>query len=101
MNRKLYVGNLPYATTQEQLEEMFGSVGTVSSAKIIQDQQTGRSKGFGFIEMSNEEEAQSAIEKLNGQEMDGRSLRVSEARPPNKNKGGGRFGGGNFARGGH
>ena len=92
MGNKLYVGNLPYSITNETLEEKFGECGTVDSVKIITDRDTGRSKGFGFIEMSNDDEALAAIEKFNGQEIDGRALNVNEARPQaprDNNRGGG------------
>ncbi len=81
MGKRLYVGNLPYAVNDERLLEIFSEVGTVSSAQVILDRNTGRSKGFGFVEMSTEEEAQAAIEKLNQQEIDGRNIVVNEARP--------------------
>ena len=81
MAKKLYVGNLPYKTTSADLEQMFGQSGAVTSATIISDKFSGRSKGFGFVEMSSDDEAMSAIEKFNGQEMEGRKLVVSEARP--------------------
>ena len=77
----IYVGNLPYSTTDASLEEAFGSFGAVDRAKVIVDRVSGRSRGFGFVEMSNSEEAQAAIEALNGSEMDGRTLVVNEARP--------------------
>ena len=81
MGKKLYVGNLSYALTEPELKEAFSQAGTVESAHIITDKFTQRSKGFGFVEMSSEEEAQKAIELWNGQELKGRSLRVNEARP--------------------
>jgi RNA recognition motif-containing protein len=81
MNKKLYVGGLSYDTTEDTLKDAFAKVGTVESAVIITDKMSGRSKGFGFVEMSSEEEAQSAIEALNGKELDGRTLTVNEARP--------------------
>ncbi|MES2965323.1 MAG: RNA-binding protein [Bdellovibrionota bacterium] len=98
MGRKLYVGNLSYTTTDDSLKSAFASFGTVESAKVIMDRETGRSKGFGFIEMSTDEEAQAAISGLDGQVVDGRNLRVSEARP--QEGGGGRGGGGGFGGGG-
>jgi RNA recognition motif-containing protein len=103
MGNKIYVGNLPFSATSEQLNEMFSKFGTVDSAKIVMDRDTGRSKGFGFVEMSSGDEAAAAIEKLNGQDMGGRSLVVNEARPmePRTGGGGGRgFGGGGGGRGG-
>ena len=81
MAKKLYVGNLPYSTNDEALKEMFAAAGNVDSATIIMDRATGRSKGFGFVEMSNDEEAQKAIEMFNGKDMGGRALTVNEARP--------------------
>ncbi len=88
MNKKLYVGGLPYAVTEDKLQEIFSAHGTVESARVITDRFTGRSRGFGFVEMSNEEEAQTAIDSLNGSDLDGRSLTVNEARPQ-ENRGGG------------
>ncbi len=81
MGKRLYVGNLPYAVNDERLLEIFSEVGTVSSAQVILDRNTGRSKGFGFVEMATDEEAQAAIERLNQQEIDGRNIVVNEARP--------------------
>jgi RNA recognition motif-containing protein len=101
VNKKLYVSNLAFAISDSKLEELFGSVGQVVSAKVITDRDTGRSKGFGFVEMSTEAEAVDAIAKLNGTEVEGRSIGVSEARPqvPRENRGG--YGGGyNSGRGG-
>jgi len=92
MGNKIYVGNLPFSATSESLNEMFAKFGTVDSAKIVMDRDTGRSKGFGFVEMSSSDEAASAIEKLNGSDMGGRSLVVNEARPMEPRTGG--FGGG-------
>jgi RNA recognition motif-containing protein len=102
MGRKLYVGNLPYSANDQLLRDKFSEVGTVDSAKVITDRDTGRSKGFGFIEMSSEEEAEEAISKFNGTDYDGRAMTVSEAKPmtPNDSRGGagggsrGGFGGG-------
>jgi len=104
MATKLYIGSLPFATTQDELSAMFSQAGTVSSATIITDKMTGRSRGFGFVEMSTDEEAQKAIEMFNGHEMEGRKLIVNEARPmqPRSDDGGGGgrggFGGGNRRR---
>jgi RNA recognition motif-containing protein len=84
MTNRIYVGSLPYATTEARLEEIFSQYGTVQSARVITDKLTGRSKGFGFIEMSSSMEAQSAIQALNGSQLDGRSLTVNEARPPER-----------------
>ena len=100
MGRKLYVGNLPYSANDSVLKSKFEEVGTVDSSKVITDRDTGRSKGFGFIEMSTDEEAEEAISKFNGTDFDGRAMTVSEAKPmtPNDNRGGGSrggFGGGN------
>jgi cold-inducible RNA-binding protein len=81
MNKKLYVGGLPYSTTDNELKEAFMAAGEVASAMIIMDKMTGRSKGFGFVEMSTEEEATKAIEMLNGKDLGGRSISVAEARP--------------------
>ena len=97
MSTKLYVGNLSFNTSNEDLQELFGQAGTVESANIVEDRETGRSRGFGFIEMSSKEEAQAAIEQLNGKEVDGRSLTVNEAKPREERSGGG---GGNRGGGG-
>lgn len=96
MAKKLYVGNLPYKTTQDDLTALFGKAGKVTSATVISDKFTGRSKGFGFVELENDDEAQKAIEQFNGHEMDGRKLVVNEARPmtPRDNAGGGGYRGG-------
>ena len=99
MGKKLYVGNLSYDTTDSTLQQMFGAYGTVQSAQVIMDRATGRSKGFGFVEMGSDQEAQAAIAALNGKEMDGRSLTVNEARP--KTEGGGGRGGSGGGRGGY
>jgi RNA recognition motif-containing protein len=100
MGNKLYVGNLPFSATDESLREMFGQAGQVESARIITDRDTGRSKGFGFVEMSTEQEASDAIKKFNGQELDGRALTVNEARPMAPREGGGGGGGRGGQRGG-
>jgi cold-inducible RNA-binding protein len=92
MGNKIYVGNLPFTATSDSLNEMFAKFGSVNSAKIVMDRDTGRSKGFGFVEMSSDSEAQAAIEKLNGSDVGGRSLVVNEARPMEPRTGG--FGGG-------
>ena len=81
MAKKLFVGNLPYSTTSESLHETFAAFGTVDSATVVTDRDTGRSKGFGFVEMSNDEEAAAAIKQLDGNELEGRRMTVSEARP--------------------
>ncbi len=92
MNKKLYVGGLPYSVTEDKLQEIFSAHGSVESARVITDRFTGRSRGFGFVEMSSEEEAQTAIDSLNGSDLEGRSLTVNEARPQ-ENRGGGGGGG--------
>src|ERR1700687_1873977 len=92
MGRKLYVGNLAFGVSDSDLQQMFGAHGAVQSAQVIMDRDTGRSKGFGFVEMGSDQEAQAAIEALNGKEVEGRALTVKEARP--KTDGGGRGGGG-------
>jgi RNA recognition motif-containing protein len=99
---KLYVGNLAYGVTDSDLQTMFAPFGTVQSAQVIMDRDTGRSKGFGFVEMSNSNEATAAINGLNGKEVDGRQLTVNEARPREERGGGGggRSGGGGGGRGG-
>lgn len=106
--KRLYVGNLPYSVTEDQLKGLFAQAGTVETVTIISDKYSGRSKGFAFIEMANDEEAQKAIELLNGRDLDGRNLTVNEARPKEERSGGGerrgRFeggggGGGGFRRG--
>lgn len=81
MSKKLYVGNLSYGTTNEVLNQMFSEFGVVKSAEVIMDNFSGRSKGFGFVEMENDQEAALAIEKLDGKEVDGRTIKVNEARP--------------------
>jgi len=99
MGNKLYVGNLSYSMNDEALSTLFADAGTVASARVIMDNQSGRSKGFGFVEMSSDEEANAAIEKFNGTEQDGRQIKVSEAKPMvPRNKGG--YGGGGGGRGG-
>ncbi|PYT09994.1 MAG: RNA-binding protein [Acidobacteria bacterium] len=96
MGKKLYVGNLGYGISDTDLEQLFAAHGTVDSAKVITDRDTGRSKGFGFVEMSNDQEARAAIAALNGKEVEGRALTVNEARPREEGGGRGRggFGGG-------
>lgn len=101
MGKKLYVGNLSYNIDSARLEEVFAGCGTVESANVIMDRQSGRSKGFGFVEMSSDEEAQTAISELDGQDCDGRALKVNEAKPmTNRSSGGGFGGGGGRGRGG-
>lgn len=87
MNKKLYVGGISYQSTEDTLKEAFSQAGAVVSAKIILDKISGRSRGFGFVEMATEEEAQKAIEMWNGQELDGRKLTVNESRPPRQDGG--------------
>ncbi len=89
MGKKLYVGNLAYGVTDSQLEQLFAAHGAVQSAQVIMDRDTGRSKGFGFVEMSSSAEAESAISALNGVEKDGRAMTVNEARPKAEGGGGG------------
>lgn len=101
MAKRLYVGNLKYTVTSEQLHELFEQFGTVSSAQVLSDRDTGRSRGFGFVEMANDDEAQAAIEALDGRDHDGRRLTVNEAKPRTSGGGGGyRGGGGGGYRGG-
>jgi cold-inducible RNA-binding protein len=94
MGKKLYVGNLPYSITEDEVRAMFAEVGTVTSVTLITDRATGQPKGFGFVEMETEQAAQEAITKLNGREMQQRTLNVSEARPMAERSGGGFSGGG-------
>ncbi|HEX4413195.1 MAG TPA: RNA-binding protein [Lacipirellulaceae bacterium] len=94
MGKKLYVGNLSYNVDNTQLEEMFAKYGSVRSAEVIQDRDTGRSKGFGFVEMSDDNQAREAIDAMNNQEHDGRTMTVNEARPKESRSGGGYGGGG-------
>lgn len=103
MGKKLYVGNLPFSATDQSLIDKFSECGTVESARIITDRDTGRSKGFGFVEMSSDTEATEAINKFNGSDFDGRPLTVNEAKPMAPREGGGGrggFGGGGGGRGG-
>ena len=103
MGKKLYVGNLDYNVSKTDLEEMFGAFGAVDSAQVITDRDSGRSKGFGFVEMRGDSEAQAAISALNGKSIDGRALIVNEARPQEARSGGGgggRSGGGGYGGGG-
>ena len=89
MSTKLYVGNLAFQTTSQELQQLFGQAGTVNSASVVEDRDTGRSRGFAFVEMSSQEEANSAIEQFNGKDVGGRALKVNEAKP-RENRGGGR-----------
>ena len=102
MGKKLYVGNLTYGVTDSDLDQLFSQFGTVQSAQVIQDRDTGRSKGFGFVEMDTEAQAQAAIQALHDQEHDGRRLTVNEAKPREDRGGGGGggYGGGGGSRGG-
>lgn len=94
---KLYVGNISWDTSEQDLEDLFAEAGTVESAKIITDRDTGRSRGFGFVEFSSQEEGQKAIEQFDGHDVDGRNLKVNEAKPRENNRGGG---GGGYGGGG-
>jgi len=94
MGKKLFVGNLPFSATEQSIKDAFSKCGTVESAKIITDRDTGRSKGFGFVEMSSDSEAADAISKMNAAEIDGRAISVSEAKPQAPREGGGGGGGG-------
>ncbi|WP_333846328.1 RNA recognition motif domain-containing protein [Limnohabitans sp.] len=103
MGNKLYVGNLPYTVRDGDLEQSFGEFGSVTSAKVMMERDTGRSKGFGFVEMGSDAEAQAAIEGMNGQSLGGRSITVNEARPMEPRpprSGGGGYGGGDRSGGG-
>lgn len=98
MGKKLYVGNLSFNVDSHQLADVFSDCGTVDSANIITDRETGRSKGFAFVEMSNDNEAQNAIQKLNGMELSGRAMNIAEAKPQEPRTGGGSRGGFNSRR---
>lgn len=101
---KLYVGNISFNTSNQDLNDLFGAIGTVESANIIEDRETGRSRGFGFVEMASQAEGENAIAQLNGKEVDGRALKVNEAKPQeNRSGGGGRggYGGGGNRGGGY
>jgi RNA recognition motif-containing protein len=100
MGSKIYVGGLPYSATEQQLSDLFAAHGSVASARIITDKFTGQSRGFGFVEMASDQEAQTAIGALNGSEFGGRTLTVNEARPQEPRSGGGGRGGFNGGRGG-
>ena len=101
MGKKLYVGNLAFGVSSSDLQEMFAAHGEVQSAQVIMDRDTGRSKGFGFVEMGSDQEAQAAITGLNGKEVEGRALTVNEARPKTEGGGRGGGGGGGGGRGGY
>ncbi|MDQ3255987.1 MAG: RNA-binding protein [Acidobacteriota bacterium] len=94
MSIKLYVGNLSFQTSSEDLQDLFGQAGTVESASVVEDRETGRSRGFGFVEMATKEEGESAIQQFNGKDFNGRNLTVNEARPREDRGGGGGRGGG-------
>ena len=98
MSTKLYVGNLAFQTTSQELQDLFSQAGTVQSASVVEDRETGRSRGFAFVEMSTNAEATAAIEQFNGKELGGRALKVNEAKPRENRSGGG--GGRNFGGGG-
>jgi RNA recognition motif-containing protein len=100
MAKRLYVGNLKYTATSAELQELFEPYGTVKTAQVLSDRETGRSRGFGFVEMDNDDEALAAIESLDGQDYDGRRLTVNEARPRAPGGGGGGDGGGGYRGGG-
>src|SRR3954469_25825545 len=104
MSMKLYVGNLSFQTSSQELEELFASIGAVESASVVEDRETGRSRGFGFVEMANQEDGEKAIAELNGQEVSGREIKVNEAKPREdrggRGGGGGGYGGGGGGRGG-
>jgi len=100
MSTKLYVGNLSFDTSAQDLEQIFGESGTVQSASIIEDRETGRSRGFAFVEMASAEEAKAAISALDGKEVGGRNLKVNEAKPRESNGGGGGGGRGGYGGGG-
>jgi RNA recognition motif-containing protein len=100
MSKKIYVGNLPWSTTSATLETLFSAHGTVRSAEVISDRDTGRSRGFGFVEMDSDDACSKAIEALNGQEVDGRAITVNEARERSPRPGGGGGGGGRGGYGG-
>jgi RNA recognition motif-containing protein len=100
MNRKLFVGNLSFSTEESTLQDLFAQAGPVDSVRVMRDQATGRSRGFGFVEMATEEAAQAAIDKFNETELDGRRIAVNEARPPASGGGRGFGGGGGYGGGG-
>jgi cold-inducible RNA-binding protein len=101
MSMKLYVGNLSFQTSSQELEELFATIGTVESATVVEDRETGRSRGFGFVEMSSQEEGEKAIAELNGQDVSGREIKVNEAKPREDRGGrGGGGGGGGYGGGG-
>jgi len=99
MSRKLFVGNLPYETMEQDLETLFGQAGQVETVSVMRDRMTGRARGFAFVEMASDDDAQKAITQLNGHQLGGRALTVNEARPQAARPGGGGFGGGGGAGG--
>ena len=99
MSKKLYIGNLAFGVTQEMLKEAFAPFGTVEEATVVSDRETGRSRGFGFVTFTNDADADKAITEMNGKEIEGRAIKVSEARPPGEGGGGRRSGGGGFGGG--
>jgi RNA recognition motif-containing protein len=99
MSNKLYVGNLSFNTSNQDLIDLFSAAGTVTSANVVEDRETGRSRGFGFVEMASSDDAQAAISELNGKEVDGRALKVNEAKPREDRGGFGGGGGGGRGRG--
>ena len=99
MSMKLYVGNLSFQTSSDELQQLFSQAGTVESASVVEDRDTGRSRGFGFVEMSSKEEGEAAITQFNGRDLNGRNLTVNEARPREGRGGGGRGGFGGGSRG--
>ena len=99
MGRKLYVGNLPYSTSETELQELFGRAGAVDSVNVVRDMATGRARGFAFVEMASDDDAQKAITQLNGHDLEGRALTVNEARPQEARPPGGFDGGGGRGRG--
>ncbi len=101
MSMKLYVGNLAFQTSSDDLQQLFAQAGTVESAAVVEDRETGRSRGFGFVEMSSKEEGNAAIAKFNGQDVGGRALNVNEAKPREDRGGGGGNRGGGGGRGGY
>lgn len=100
MSMKLYVGNLSFNTGNAELEQLFATIGTVETATVVEDRETGRSRGFGFVEMASKEEGERAIEELNGKEFEGREIKVNEAKPRENRGGGGGYGGGGYGGGG-
>jgi RNA recognition motif-containing protein len=100
MSMKLYVGNLSFNTDNTSLEQLFSSIGTVETASVVEDRETGRSRGFGFVEMASKEDGERAIAELDGKEYEGRQLKVNEAKPREDRGGGGGYGGGNRGGGG-